>query len=779
MSHTQTAGNYCLEFKSDWHVGTGAGHPGVVDRLIARDSNGLPFVPAKTMTGLWRDGCEKVASALDGSLEERVWSRWVEYLFGDQPALHEPGTPANQPPREAAFRVGAARYGEPIQAAIGRIDSRSRARLLAAMTHIRPGIKINSDSGTALDQHLRFVEMGRAGSVLRADCELIDRLSDKEQEDVLALLVAGAALVERLGGKRRRGSGRCSLRFQGDDLLNHHGELPSLSKAIQRLSSTSPSQPPQACEPPRVCGLRGSSPPRSVEWVHLSLRLKLHDPMVIAKHVVGNVVESLDFLPGTILLAPLAKVLESILDDRDHQVVRRAIVADELRVLPATLEVDDRPGRPVPVALFRHKHGGGFERTGTLLNRLVDEEEEGTPIKNFRGGYVGSTFTWSSLYPTYRNVETVLRTHNTIDDLEQRPTTEVGGVFSYEAIAPGTVLRSELRIARSLADRLEKSDGRWGEKLQQVTRLGRSQKDDYGRVDMEVNPFESEIAGARLNLLAADHLVVWLLSDTLVRGRSLRFEPTPKVLMIELEKMLPGVQLAESRLEPGGLSAAIATRRTESWHVPWGKPRPTLMGLAAGSCMVYRVVKGGVAPEQLAEIEASGIGERRAEGYGRVCFNDPLLAGSLKDWKAPPEPPLDEPPRPFPEVSELDRTEHEFARLIEREAWRDQIRRAALRIADDRVRRDELLGLDAPESRHRPGMAQLQALRQRLNRSRGDLRATEEWITELLNRDKGTELWPPAALKKWLSLIAGKNDREGRKRGSSGGGQPPNLDHPQ
>ena len=53
-------------------------------------------------------------------------------------------------------------------------------------------------------------------------------------------------------------------------------------------------------------------------------------------------------------------------------------------------------------------------------------------------------------------------------------------------------------------------------------------------------------------------------------------------------------------------------------------------------------------------------------------------------------------------------------------------------------------------------MAQLQALRQRLNRSRGDLRATEEWITELLNREKGTELWPPAALKKWLSLIAEK-----------------------
>ena len=179
-----------------------------------------------------------------------------------------------------------------------------------------------------------------------------------------------------------------------------------------------------------------------------------------------------------------------------------------------------------------------------------------------------------------------------------------------------------------------------------------ARKDDYERVDMEAEPSEPEIAGAR------DHLVVWLLSDTLVRGRSLRFEPTPKVLMIELEKMLPGVQLAESRLQPGGLSAAIATRRTESWHVPWGKPRPTLMGLAAGSCMVYRVVKGGVAPEQLAEIEASGIGERRAEGYGRVCFNDPLLAGSLKDWKAPPEPPLDEPPRPFPEVSETrsDRT---------------------------------------------------------------------------------------------------------------------------
>ena len=52
-----------LTFTSDWHVGSGAGRPGLIDRLVTRDEDDCPFVPAKTLTGIWRDACERVACA--------------------------------------------------------------------------------------------------------------------------------------------------------------------------------------------------------------------------------------------------------------------------------------------------------------------------------------------------------------------------------------------------------------------------------------------------------------------------------------------------------------------------------------------------------------------------------------------------------------------------------------------------------------------------------------------------------------------------------------------
>ena len=51
---------------SDWIVGTGEGRVGEVDATVRRDGDGLPFVPAKTLTGIWRDACEQVAGWLGG-----------------------------------------------------------------------------------------------------------------------------------------------------------------------------------------------------------------------------------------------------------------------------------------------------------------------------------------------------------------------------------------------------------------------------------------------------------------------------------------------------------------------------------------------------------------------------------------------------------------------------------------------------------------------------------------------------------------------------------------
>ncbi|MFM7857195.1 MAG: RAMP superfamily CRISPR-associated protein, partial [Flammeovirgaceae bacterium] len=92
-----------IEMKSDWHIGSGTGIAGGIDRLVRRDKNGLPYLPAKTITGVWRDACELLAFGLDGGSEHGAWQQWVDYLFGDQPADQERDQSLNEnTPRQAA-----------------------------------------------------------------------------------------------------------------------------------------------------------------------------------------------------------------------------------------------------------------------------------------------------------------------------------------------------------------------------------------------------------------------------------------------------------------------------------------------------------------------------------------------------------------------------------------------------------------------------------------------------------------------------------------------------
>jgi len=153
-----------------------------------------------------------------------------------------------------------------------------------------------------------------------------------------------------------------------------------------------------------------------------------------------------------------------------------------------------------------------------LVNRLLSgEPPKDKQIKQFRAGYVGTA---GSLEP--HTVPVVVRTHNTVEDGPQRPTSDVGGVYTYEAIAPvekekgkerPVRLRSELRLRTSLAARLPPD---WAAKLGGRVSLGRSKKDDYGEVTIAAegsSPFASA-AGPRDN-----ELFVWLLSEHAVARR--------------------------------------------------------------------------------------------------------------------------------------------------------------------------------------------------------------------------------------------------------------------
>jgi CRISPR-associated protein Csx10 len=369
---------------------------------------------------------------------------------------------------------------------------------------------------------------------------------------------------------------------------------------------------------------------------------------------------------------------------------------------------------------------------------LLGGQQEGQ-LKQLRAGYLGPGT--SRRPPRQAAVPLVVQTHNTVEDSRQRPTTEVGGVYSYEAIAPADEgepvrLRTELRLRTGLAERLAGARPDWWRCLAGPARLGRSKKDDYGEAEIEVGE-ASPLKETPPPVPAGGELVVWLLSDTLLRDERLRPAPTLEALKGELERRL-GVTLA------GPPNALLRPRRIDSWHVGWGLPRPSLVALQAGSCAAFKVEKD-VPAERLAEVQASGIGERTGEGYGQVCFNDSLLTTPPGEWAERGGEETKEAGAPLAPLPEADPA-HAYARRIEREAWREEVRRRALAVAADRRLRQQTLRWDV--QRDRPPMSQLGGLRDALAllRSPADAPRSLAWLDALEGNQRRRDKWPPGAL---------------------------------
>jgi len=740
-----------IKMLSDWHIGSGAGRRGDIDRLIQRDRDGLPYLPAKTLTGIWRDACELIAAGLDRTTDASAgteavrWSHWVDYLFGEQPAIAQAAVETR--PQPAALSIRAAYLPAAIKTRLNDCSKLAHSVLRSAFTFVKPGISIDAKTGCAVEDFLRFEEMARIGSVLTADCEVLASLDSTQQQAAYTLLRAGAEVVERLGGKRRRGSGRC--RFQ----IHWTEGNPLQSESWDVLEQPAPPLPIIKPEAP-FSSLKTSS--NETEYQRFAIALEALTPITIPVRTIGNVVETLDYIPGTYLLRIVLQQARSLGVDLSD-----ALVQGELLVTNATLAISNQPGQPVPACLFYEKLGGGFTKGGNVYNRLCEPEGE-TQVKGYRSGYIDAT-DYPATAPVYKTVETLVGTHNTIQDDKQRPTSEVGGVYSYEAIAPKTVFRAELRLHPAIDAALRQKQPDWWKKLVGHHRIGQSKKDDYGAVDIRVEPLQQ--AQPQTTNSTIKQLTVWLLSDVLLRNDDLRptasLEDFQQVLLqaLKLNDRDP-LQIQVHAPAAGLLSVMLRSHRIESWHVSWNLPRPSLVGIAAGSCIVFDVTSGTLDPTRLKQIEGSGIGERTAEGYGQVCFNHPLLtqplSTNMQKYREQDENNSNQPSSNAESNSSLicssnskDDPVFKYAHLIETAAWREAIRRAALFLSSTDTRREALLGIriqsnEKGEWVSQPSMSQLGSFRSAVSRLRSPASENQkntvtDWVNSI--RQKKGDKW--------------------------------------
>ncbi|MBD2028259.1 hypothetical protein H6F80_28280 [Leptolyngbya sp. FACHB-711] len=186
----------------------------------------------------------------------------------------------------------------------------------------------------------------------------------------------------------------------------------------------------------------------------------------------------------------------------------------------------------------------------------------------------------------------------------------------------------------------------------------------------------------------------------------------------------------------------------------WRLPRPSLVGLAAGTCIVYEI-QGEVNKEEFAkkltQVQAAGIGERRAEGYGQLIFNDPLLMKEIGTWK-PPEDAI----KANPDSSSVRLpTSDSYARILEQATWRAAIQREALGLASSSTQRQAALGLqlNPPIPKTSAQLGSLRSLVARLQ-TPSDVPGMIAWLDRLEQTANRKDKWSDDSLQAIRSLVS-------------------------
>lgn len=625
-----------ITFSSDWTIGTGKATSGFIDQAVKRDRHGLPIIEGGYLLGLWRDAAERVATAFGTAGGADLWADAVQRLFG---------------------RGGVG--GESLLCAVGHAqlkwaDYLKSSTPLAEMYQERLVVhrhstRIDERRGVAQNETLRIREAVRAGTVLTMGVELPSAWDVAIPWPIELLLAASLRRLDHLSGKRRRGAGRCVVTDNKLDFATVvQASTPRLlqGEAAAALADISwptrrPVVIPRATADECVRRDPGAQPPDERWRLRYRYRIDLDQTVVASKRVVGNTIESFDFLPGAYVLPILAGAIGAP--------VGEAIGDAHLVVTPAHPVLAGMDSRKVmsartPQVWVSPDKGKAWKTTHEGLDGWGASTLDGCkPIGGWEAaGSIGGATQELSAHPS-------------IDDASQRPGTD--GLYALQAIEAGQAFSGEIWDDGTLDDEvlariknLDKSTQRFGRgrKLRGQGRL------TIVKVDAVPAP-ESDESG----VVPAGYTVrLRLLTDVVLHDAFGTPQPTASALAAELGRLLKiPVEVRRS---------AVAVSRTESWNATHGLPRTSVVALAGGS--VVEVAFGSEVPRaRLDEVLASGLGDLRVEGYGRVTILDETVP-PLRDGNA----------HAVPSRASHAEPDDEQWQLLRTAMWADELQRRAL-----------------------------------------------------------------------------------------------------
>ena len=555
-----------IEFQSDWHIGSGAGIPGSVDRQVLRDSQGLPYIPGKTLTGILRDAAEFITDIRG----EKVSLK----LFGNQ--LDD------ETAQRAKIGISSAELPKNIRDYILAND------LTSALFYVQPGIKIDPKTGCSEKDHLFSIEKVRHECVLYSEVFFLEELSDDETK----LLNDAVKAVRRLGGKRRRGAGLCRM--------NWYSELNE--KEIPHKDSLLIADKP------------------------LAIRLTCLQPLIIAGKTFGNSVRCETEIPGYMLLS---YYVNEVFAPLGKERMQKAVMNNEISVSNFLPELYGSCALPVPLCMAEKKESKELVnrlihapadneqmkdiRTGYIVvssNKITYypagvhkifkthntiEDSSQRPDKT-----TGSLFTYEAIEAGQKFIGSVKISKSLLDDIMQSEEKyKIISKLSGDIHKIGRSRKDE--YGEVMIEHISQSD-------ENITLIGKNYLIVYLKSDLilkdSYNGYSTKIEDVK---------------KTLSYKLDIILEDIPENEWIERNNF---------NISPlgGTRGHCIRTGRRDSWQAFWGLPRPSLIYFREGSIFVFKVINPeNWNDEKIKALLQKGLGERTAEGYGQILINPAFL----------------------------------------------------------------------------------------------------------------------------------------------------------
>lgn len=176
---------YKITFYSCWHCGSGLAAGADIDLLTVKDKDGLPFIPGKTLKGLFRE-------AVDNYVHFTECKANVNKAFGKESINGEAVEPG-------LLYFANAVMDEHEHDEIVKSDCQEFMFRKVASTSI-------DENGIAERHSLRSMEVA-------IPCTLNGKILDVPDE-MTEIIKESAGFIKRLGQHRNRGLGRCKITFE-------------------------------------------------------------------------------------------------------------------------------------------------------------------------------------------------------------------------------------------------------------------------------------------------------------------------------------------------------------------------------------------------------------------------------------------------------------------------------------------------------------------------------------------------------------------------------------